>query len=122
MKLIKIRLLDFYESLILFPAMFAFLGLLLLPLLFANNYLHLVDSGKAFICEVLNIAKQTSTYLLGSNLKTPKADKFLDNLMVDENKNVKATFDVNGEEYTLNLNPKLTGRGITLTTRNKLFV
>ena len=99
--------------------MFAFLGLLLLPLLFANNYLHLVDSDKAFICEVLNIAKQTSTYLLESNLKTPKADKFLDNLMVDENKNVKATFDVNGEEYILNLNAKLTGEGITLTTRNK---
>ena len=39
--------------------------------------------------------------------------------MVDENKNIKATFDVNGEEYILNLNEKLTGRGVTLTTRNK---
>ena len=102
-----------------------FLGLLLLQLfdnlhsIFVNSYLHLVDSDKVLICEVFNIAKQTSTYLLGSDLKTPKADKFLDNLMVDENKNVKATFDVNGEEHILNLNAKLTERGITLTTRNK---
>ena len=39
--------------------------------------------------------------------------------MVDENKNVKATFDVNGEEHILNLNAKLTERSITLITRNK---
>ena len=39
--------------------------------------------------------------------------------MVDENKNVKANFNVNGEEHVLNLNAKLTERGITLTTRNK---
>ena len=54
--------------------------------------------------------------MLGSNLKTPKADRFLNNLMVVENKKVKATFDVNGAEHILNLNAKLTGRGITLTT------
>ena len=39
--------------------------------------------------------------------------------MVDENKNVKATFAISGEEQKLNLNAKLTGTGIALTTRNK---
>ena len=58
--------------------------------------------------------------MLGSDLKTPKADRFLNNLMVVENKNVKATFDFNGEEHILNLNAKLTGRGVALTTRNKI--
>ena len=61
------------------------------------------------------------TYMLESDLKTPKADRFLNNLMVVENKNVKATFDVNGEEHILNLNAKLTGRGVALTTRNKML-
>ena len=74
---------------------------------------------KSLFCEVFNIAKQTSTYLLGFDLTTPKAGKFLDNLMVDKNKNVKANFNVNGEEHKLNLNAKLTETGITLTTRNK---
>ena len=37
--------------------------------------------------------------------------------MDDENKNVQVTVDVNGEEHTLSI--KLTGRGITLATRNK---
>ena len=81
--------------------------------IFADNYLHVVDSDKVLICEVYNIATQTSKLLLGSDLKTPKADKFVENLMIDEHKNVKAAFDVNGEEHVLNLNAKLTGRGIT---------
>ena len=103
--------------------LFALLGLLLLQLfddlhaIFANNYLHLVDSDKVLICKVFNIAKQTSTYLHGSNLKISKANKFFDKLMDDENKNVQVTVDVNGEEHTLSI--KLTGRGITLATRNK---
>ena len=57
----------------------------------------------------------------GSDLKTLEAERFLNNLMVVENKNVKATFDVSGEEHLLNLNAKLTARGITLTTRNKII-
>ena len=103
--------------------LFALLGLLLVQLfddlhaIFANNYLHLVDSDKVLICKVFNIAKQISTYLHGSNLKISKANKFFDKLMDDENKNVQVTVDVNGEEHTLSI--KLTGRGITLATRNK---
>ena len=65
--------------------------------IFANNYLHVVDSDKVLICEVYNIATQTSKLLLGPDLKTPRADKFIENLMIDEHKNVKAAFDANGE-------------------------
>lgn len=33
--------------------------------------------------------------------------------MVDQNNNVQAVFEVNGEQHVITLNAKLTGRGIT---------
>ena len=71
-----------------------------------------MDIDHVLICQVFTIAHQTAKLLLSSDLKTPKSDDFLENLMVDQNNNVQAVFEVNGEHVII-LNAKLTGRGIT---------
>ena len=72
-----------------------------------------MDIDHVLICQVFTIAHQTAKLLLSSDLKTPKSDDFLENLMVDQNNNVQAVFEVNGEQHVITLNAKLTGRGIT---------
>ena len=45
---------------------------------FANKYLHCVDSNKMFACETFVVAKKTAMKLLDNqNLQTPKADVLL---------------------------------------------
>ena len=77
--------------------------------IFANQYLHCVDSDKVLSCEVHGVARLTADNLIGPTLKTPKADKIFDNLHTDENDNVLVTLmDIQGTCHTHLLNEKLT--------------
>lgn len=77
---------------------------------FANEYLHNVDSDKVLVCETYEVAHNTADKLLNPDLLTPKADAFCASLHVDEYKNIHADFDVNGALHSLALNAKLTNR------------
>ena len=77
---------------------------------FANKYLHTVDSDSILISEVYHIAATTCTKL--EALKTKKADYFIANLEVDEYGNVSANFDLNGEVHTIRLNERIVRRGL----------
>ena len=81
---------------------------------FANKFLHHVDSDHVLICEVFDVAKNTALALQDPNLATPKSDALLNGLSLDTFKNVIVTFDVDGEKHTLNLNFRMTGRGKVL--------
>lgn len=74
---------------------------------FANNYLHKVDSDKFIVCEAYSVAQKTATILKDPALKTPNACEIIYNLSLDQF-NVVAKFD--GHQVTLNV--KLTNRGI----------
>ena len=75
---------------------------------FANQYLHVVDSDKILGCEVYNVAHKTAEKLMSSTLETPKADNIYMNPSLDENNNVYVTLvtpggdDENKHSYVLN--------------------
>ena len=64
-----------------------FSGLLMLQLfadickVYADYYFHCVDSANMLSCEVLRVARETSS--LPSDITTPKAIDFLENLTID---------------------------------------
>ena len=88
--------------------------------IFANQYLHAVDSDKVLGCEVHDIAHKTANKLVDPSLSTPKADIIFNSLSVDNNNNVCVTLlaggvttDDDGEadvpqQHTHILNEKLT--------------
>ena len=61
--------------------------------IFANQYLHCIDSDKILSCEVYNVARSIASKLVRNNISTLKADKIHNNLFLDENKNVMITLD-----------------------------
>ena len=63
--------------------------------MFANNYLHKVDSDKLPVCEAY------STILKDPALKTPKAGEIINNLSLEQFFNVVAKPD--GHQVTLNV-------------------
>ena len=79
---------------------------------FANQYLHVVNSDKILSCEVFNIAHQTAQKLLSPTMSMPKADSIYNNLSVDKNDNVYVTLvsldDDDAVPHSLLLNEKLT--------------
>ena len=79
--------------------------------IFIHRYLHCVDSNKVLICEVYAIAQKAPDYLLSSDLQTPKASEFNNNLLLDDCNNVLAVFNVNNKEHQLHLNYRVTRRG-----------
>ena len=91
-----------------------------LHLVFANIYIHRLDSDHVLLCEVFIIAHQTAKLLPSSDLKTPKSDYFLENVMVDQNNNVHTVFEVNSEQHVITLSAKLADMQI-LHARNFYF-
>ena len=82
--------------------------------IFADQYLHCVDTDKVLSCEVYNIAGKTANTLISADITTPKADTIFNNLGEDINNNVTVRLiDVQGDEHTHILNQKLT-RQVTL--------
>ena len=91
---------------------------------FANKFLHCVDSDTILICEAYNVAEKTANIKAKIKdpalLKTPKADDFISNLDTDEFD--KITVELRTQEnnvHKLTLNSKITGRGNSL---EKVFV
>ena len=79
---------------------------------FANKYLHCVDSNKISACETFVVATKTAMKLLDNqNLQTPKADALEESLSVDSNQNIFVEFDVKGHKHKIMLNAKLSSRG-----------
>ena len=64
-------------------SLFSLLGIYLIQLftymlpVFANNYLHKVDSDKLLVCEAYSVAQKTATILKDPALKTLKADEII---------------------------------------------
>ena len=77
---------------------------------FANTYLHKVNSDKFLVCEAYSVAQKTATILKDPALKTPNTCEIIYNLSLDQFNNVVAKFD--GHQVTLNV--KLTNRGIRI--------
>ena len=73
--------------------------------IFANKYLHKVDSDEILICEVHKIDKNISEVFAG-DLHTPKADEVLDSMCWDQNGNICVTVDVKGEHHKITTNFK----------------
>ena len=71
----------------------------------------MVDSDTTLICKVFNIANRTANQL--EVMDTPKSNKLLERMSVDQFGNVSATFDL-GEsgEHVILLNEKLGRRGL----------
>ena len=53
--------------------------------IFANQYLHCVDSDRVLSCEVYAVAHRTAEKLIHT---TPKTDKIFNSLHLDQNNNV----------------------------------
>ena len=64
-------------------SLFSLLGIYLIQLftdihpVFANNYLHKVDSDKLLVCEAYSVAQKTATILKDPALETLKADEII---------------------------------------------
>ena len=56
--------------------------------IFADQYLHCVDTDKVLSCEVYNIAGKTANTLISADITTPKADTIFNNLGEDINNDV----------------------------------
>lgn len=76
---------------------------------FANKYLHKVDSDKILTSEIYHAAQNTVSRL--RSVDTNKANDLLDNLKVDEFGNVSADFKQNDSVHTIRLNEIVTRRG-----------
>ena len=81
--------------------------------IFANQYLHVVDSDKILSCEVHDVAHRTAKKLIDPSLSTPKAENIFANLTVDTANNVCVSLlqsGVDGEvaRHTHKLNEKIT--------------
>ena len=76
---------------------------------FANQYLHKVDSDSILICESYMIGKKTAVHLENITvLDTPKADAIINNMEVDQNSNITVEVEMKGELHKLTLNSKIT--------------
>ena len=81
----------------------------------ANQYLPHVDTDNILICEVHHIAKKTTGRLGSADLKTKRADDFLNSLATDEFQNITAEFwTKSGGNHNITLNAKITGCGNSL--------
>ena len=76
---------------------------------YADYYLHRVDGYNILSCEVFCLVQETVS--LVSDITTPKANDFLENLTIDANRNMHTEYDINGEKHKLLLNYKFTTRG-----------
>ena len=56
--------------------------------IFANHYLHCVDSDTILSSQVYNIAQNTAQKLISEDIQTPKSDQIINSLTLDENNNV----------------------------------
>ena len=76
--------------------------------IFANKYLHCVDSDRVLSCEVYAVAHRTAKNLIHPTLPTPTADKIFNSSHLDHNNNVLVTLeDPLGSQTTHTLNEKL---------------
>ena len=81
---------------------------------FANKFLHCVDSDTILICEAYNVVAEKTASIIKDPalLKTPKAYDFISNLDTDKFYNI--TLDLRTQEnnvHKLTLNSKITGHG-----------
>ena len=81
---------------------------------FADKFLHCVDSDTILSCEAFQVAGETALKLKDNALLTPKADAVLEGLGTDQH-NMIATFSsANGNVHTHILNEKISTRNITI--------
>ena len=67
---------------------------------FANKYLHCVESDKILACETFAVAKKTVMKLLDNqNLQMSKADALVESCSVDGNQNICVEFEVKGHKH-----------------------
>ena len=92
-----------------------------LNLVFANKFLHCVESDTILICEAYNVAEKTANIIKDpALLKTPKADDFISNLDTGEVDNTKMELRTQENNVCkLTLNSKIIGRENSL---EKVFV
>ena len=77
--------------------------------LFADQYLHCVDSDKILACEIFQVAEKTALMLESPELKTPKATEIYNGLGEDDNNNVTASIkNADGSTHTFTLMTKIT--------------
>ena len=82
---------------------------------FADKFLHCVDSDTILSCEAFQVAEETALKLKDNALLTPKADAVLEGLSTDQHNNVIATFySANGNVHTHILNEKISARNKTI--------
>ena len=75
---------------------------------FADSYLHHVDSDDILVCKVYEVAQQTTKELTDPELSNPLADSLFNSLSADLNNNIKAEFIVNNNNHSITLNTKVT--------------
>ena len=87
--------------------------------IFANQYLHCVDSDRVLSCEVYAVAHRTAEKLIHP---TPKTDKIFNSLHLDQNNNVLVTLeDPLGSQTTHTINEKLARHYNLQTIKNNLL-
>ena len=69
---------------------------------FHHGYVRMVDKSSLLVSTVFKIAQETADNI--ESIKTPKADAFLNGLEIDNNGNLTAKIDLNGDIHTFNLN------------------
>ena len=90
--------------------------------IFANQYLHCVDSDRVLSCEVYAVAHHTAEKLIYPTLPTPKADNIFNSLHVNYNNNVLVTLEGSfGSQTTHTLNEKLTRHYNLQTIKDNLL-
>lgn len=78
--------------------------------LFADKFLHCVDSDSILVCEVFDVAEKTAASLESPDLKTPKATSIIEELSEDpQTNNVTVKLRQDDDSYhTLTLQTKTT--------------
>ena len=90
--------------------------------IFANQYLHCVDSDCILSCKVYPVAHHNAENLIHPTMQTPKADKIFNSLHLDQNNNVLVTLeDPLGSQTTHTLNEKLTQHYNLQTIKENVF-
>ena len=86
---------------------------------FANRYLHRVDSDEVLICEVHQVACEIAV-LLDENLSTPLADPLYDSFKGDQQGNIITDSDIKGTKQDVTLNTKVTRNHNLTCVKDKL--
>lgn len=86
--------------------------------IFADQYLHVVDSDRVLSCEVFSVAHKTALILIDPTLSTPKADTIFSNLFTDEVNNVCVTLLQIGADGEMNSHTQILNEKLT---RHKTF-